>query len=116
VIAVTAVDAADKRYKLANRGRYIDVAAPGVDVLVPIDGGRHELVSGTSFATAYVSGIAALLLERDPALDPARLAQLIAAGADDIGPAGRDDDFGDGRVNAFSTLQSVREVAERRPD
>jgi subtilisin family serine protease len=116
VIAVTAVDASDRRYKLANRGRYIAVAAPGVDVLVPVDGGRHDLVSGTSFATAYVSGIAALLLERDPAMEPARVAGLIAAGADDIGPAGRDDDFGDGRVNAFAALQSVRTVAERRPE
>jgi subtilisin family serine protease len=116
VIAVTAVDAADKRYQHANRGRYIAVAAPGVDVLAPVDGGGHELLSGTSFATAYVSGIAALLLERDPSLNAASIARLIAAGADDLGPAGRDDDFGAGRVNALSALKSMREVAARAPD
>jgi subtilisin family serine protease len=113
VIAVTAVDAADRRYRHANRGRYIAIAAPGVDVLAPVDGGKHELLSGTSFATAYVSGIAALLLERDPTLDAAAVARLIAAGADDLGPAGRDDDFGAGRVNALATLKSMREIAAR---
>jgi hypothetical protein len=113
VIAVTAVDAADRRYQHANRGRYIAIAAPGVDVLAPVEGGKHELLSGTSFATAYVSGIAALLLERDPTLDAAAVARLIAAGADDLGPAGRDDDFGAGRVNALAALKSLREIAAR---
>jgi hypothetical protein len=35
VIAVTATDAADKLFTGANRGKYISVAAPGVDILVP---------------------------------------------------------------------------------
>jgi len=113
VIAVTAVDAADRRYPQANRGRYIAISAPGVDVLAPVEGGKHELLSGTSFATAYISGIAALLLERDPSLDAGSVGRLMAAAADDLGPAGRDDDFGAGRVNALSTLKSVRAVAQR---
>jgi subtilisin family serine protease len=113
VIAVTAVDAADRRYPQANRGRYIAISAPGVDVLAPVEGGKHELLSGTSFATAYVSGIAALLLERDPNLDAASIGKLMAAAADDLGPPGRDDDFGAGRVNALASLKSVREVAAR---
>lgn len=113
VIAVTAVDAADRRYRHANRGRYIAVAAPGVDVLAPVNDGEHELLSGTSFATAYVSGIAALLLERNPNLGAAAVAQLVAATADDLGPAGRDEDFGAGRVNALAALESMREIATR---
>ena len=113
VIAVTAVDEADRRWQGANRGPYITVAAPGVDILAPIERGGYAFLSGTSFATAYVSGIAALLLERDPTLDPAAIAKLIADGADDLGPAGRDDDFGVGRVNALASLKLIREVAAR---
>ncbi len=107
VIAVTAVDEADRLYQHANRGSYIAVAAPGVDILAPVERGRHSYLSGTSFATAYVSGVAALLLERDPSLEAGALAELVAAGADDLGPTGRDDDFGAGRVNAFSSLKLV---------
>lgn len=105
VIAVTAVDEADRRYQHANRGSYIAVAAPGVDILAPVERGRHSYLSGTSFAAAYVSGIAALLLERNPNLDARALAELVATGADDLGPAGRDDDFGAGRVNAYGSLK-----------
>jgi subtilisin family serine protease len=107
VIAVTAVDANDQRYAQANRGSYIAIAAPGVDVLAPVENGKHSFLSGTSFATAYVSGIVALLLERNRNLDTAAVIDLIAAGAEDLGPRGRDDDFGAGRVNAFASLKAM---------
>jgi subtilisin family serine protease len=78
-----------------------------------VEGGKHGLLSGTSFATAYVSGIAALLLERDPTLDAAAVSRLIAAGADDLGPVGRDDDFGAGRINAEAALKSMGAIVSR---
>jgi hypothetical protein len=105
VIAVTAIDQSDARYAHANRGSYITVAAPGVDILAPVEQGGHAYVSGTSFAAAYISGIAALLLERDPDLDAHAVTELITMGADDVGPLGRDDEFGAGRANALSSLQ-----------
>ena len=117
VIAVTAVDEADRPYEFANRGNYIAVAAPGVDILAPVEHGGYAYVSGTSFAAAYVSGIAALLLELDPTLDPHTIADLIATGAEDLGQEGRDDDFGAGRVNAYSSLKLLSHgLAAKRSD
>ena len=69
VIAVTATDIDDKLFAQANRGTHIAVAAPGVNILAAAPNGSYQMQSGTSFAAAQVSGIAALLLERNPKLD-----------------------------------------------
>ena len=115
VIAVTALDERDRLYQYANRGSYIAVAAPGVDILAPVEMGKHSYLSGTSFAAAYVSGIVALLLERDPGLEAASIAELIFTGAEDLGPKGRDDQFGTGRINALQSLQAITKLsAEKR--
>jgi subtilisin family serine protease len=70
VIAVTATDVHDRLYAAANRGPYIAVAAPGVDVLEASPQGGYQLQSGTSFSAAEVSGVAALMLQRKPAMTP----------------------------------------------
>ncbi len=70
VIGVTAVGADDKLLPQANRGAQVAVAAPGVDVLADAPDDKLQLTSGTSVATALTSGVAALMLARDPALTP----------------------------------------------
>lgn len=107
VIAVTAIDATDKRYVHANRGSYIAISAPGVDILAPADGGRHAFLSGTSFAAAHVSGIVALLLERSRGLQSQDALAALSDNAVDLGPAGRDEDFGFGRADAFAALRAL---------
>ena len=65
VIAVTATDADDRLMPQANRGPYVYVSAPGVDMLAPVDGGT-DAVTGTSFAAAIISGAVANLLHDNP--------------------------------------------------
>ena len=77
VIAVTATDVDDKLFTGANRGKYISVAAPGVDILVPAPENTYQLTTGTSVAAAEVSGIVALLLERNPKLTPADIRRIL---------------------------------------
>ena len=81
VIAVTATDINDKLFTGANRGKYISVAAPGVDILVPAPEGEYQITTGTSVAAAEVSGIVALLLERNPKLTPADIRRILTASA-----------------------------------
>jgi subtilisin family serine protease len=105
VIAVSATDANDKLFAPSNRGRYITVAAPGDQILVAIPDG-YEVSSGTSYSAAEVSGVAALLLQREPTLSPDRLRHLLQATAKDLGPKGRDSEFGAGLVDAYAALRA----------
>ena len=106
VIAVTATDHNDKIYDRANRGSYIAVAAPGVNVLTTTPGDSYEMLSGTSIATAHVSGVVALLLEHDPNIDPKTIARLLKRSSRDLGPRGTDPDFGAGLIDAYKALKA----------
>ena len=81
VIAVTASDSRDGMFKMANRGQYIAVAAPGVEILALAPGDAYQIATGTSVAAAHVSGIAALLLERNPSLKPKDIRVIIMSTA-----------------------------------
>ena len=107
VLAITAHDKADKLYKKANTGAYVTAAAPGVDVLVPIPRGGYDVKSGTSFAAAHISGVIALMLERNPALTPAEVRTHIIQAAHDLGPKGHDQLFGAGRADAFGAVNAM---------
>jgi subtilisin family serine protease len=104
VIAVTATDSNDQLFKMANRGRYIAVAAPGVDILGLAPGAAYEVTTGTSIAAAHVSGLAALLLERKPSLTPSEIRTVLMITAKPLGPTRPDSDFGAGLVNAYRAV------------
>ena len=107
VIAISATDAQDKLFTASNRGGYIAVAAPGVDVFLPAPEEKYQITSGTSFSAAYVSGLAGLMLERNPALKPEELRSILMKTAHDLGSPGRDDLFGAGEADAFAAVSAV---------
>jgi hypothetical protein len=107
VIAVTAVDAASHLYAQATRGSFVDVAAPGVDVISTGPGGRTRLFSGTSAATAFASGAAALLLQQRPGLSQAELSKILRETAKDLGASGPDAEFGYGLLDVCRALGRV---------
>ena len=107
VIAVSATDAQDKLFAASNRGAYIAVAAPGVDIFLPAPDEKYQITSGTSFSAAYVSGLAALMLERNPALKPDELRAILMKTARDLGAPGRDDLFGAGEADAYAAVSAV---------
>jgi filamentous hemagglutinin family protein len=120
VIAVTATDIHDKVFLRANQGRYIAVAAPGVDIPVPAPEGAYQLTTGTSVASAEVSGMAALLIERNPSLTPDDIRHILTSTARHRGGSGRNDVYGSGLVDPPSAIRAAagarsaaREPAER---
>ncbi|KRE09869.1 hypothetical protein ASE63_04985 [Bosea sp. Root381] len=115
VIAVTATDADDRIFPRANRGGYITLAAPGVDVLAAEPQGRYAFSSGTSIAAAHVSGLVALLLEKRPDLDLDGVRRLLTESAIDLGSRGRDPVYGAGRIDAAAALARAMPVTASRP-
>lgn len=107
VIAVTATDSQDRLFSMANRGAHVAVAAPGVDVLATAPQDSYEMSTGTSIAAAHVSGIVALMLERDPTLRPDEIRRILESTATDLGLKGRDTGFGWGLVNPQKALDAV---------
>ncbi len=95
VTAVTAIDESGRPYIRANRGPYIDFAAPGVDVSV--EGGAAR-VSGTSFAAPVIAAEAAAHLHAPSLTESARVLTNLRARAEDLGEPGHDNIFGWGAL------------------
>lgn len=67
---------------------------------------NYGYLAGTSMATPYVSGAAALLLSKNLSLTPGEIKGILQASADDFGPAGRDNDYGYGRISIYKALRT----------
>jgi subtilisin family serine protease len=104
VIAVTATDDKDRLYGKANRGDYISIAAPGVDIIAPALKGSYQLSSGTSMAAAHVSGVVALLLERDGKLDWSKARDILSSSARKPDGSSGGKAFGAGILDAAGAL------------
>ncbi|GAB2617323.1 hypothetical protein Aab01nite_30570 [Paractinoplanes abujensis] len=112
VIGVAATDSADKIASYSNAGSYVDVAAPGSAILSTYPtalGSRtgYTTMSGTSMASPHVAAVAALLVAYQPALTPDQVESALTTSAVDLGPKGRDNDFGYGRIDAAAALAAV---------
>ena len=112
VVAVGSVDGdrvnAQHLY-FSNRGKSVDVVAPGFAVVADWPGGKKVEVSGTSASTALVSGAIAAVLSREPNLTGKQAADLVIRYANDTGVAGPDEETGAGVVD----LQRVFERNQR---
>jgi hypothetical protein len=99
VVAVTAVNSAGTVFRLANRGNYLDLAAPGVDLLHARAGGGYASSSGTSFAVPFATTAAAWIRQLFPTRD---VLEVLYQSAQDLGAPGRDDIYGHGLLRPGS--------------
>jgi subtilisin family serine protease len=108
VIVAGAVDANNQITSFSNRAGSASgsfLVAPGVDILTTGLGGGSALATGTSFATAHVSGAVALVLQVSPFLTPAQVSELLLSTATDLGAPGTDPIYGRGLVNVGEALR-----------
>ncbi len=112
VMAVTATDENDRLFNGANQGKYVTVAAPGVNILVPAPAGGMQFTTGTSVATANVSGVAALLLAYKPSLKPEEIRAILVTTALHLGAGGINPQFGAGLVDPLKALELA--VSDKR--
>lgn len=127
VVTVAATDQNDKRAVFSNWGSDVDIAAPGVDILglrarrtdtmrdmegvdykpgdaYVGDDKRYYRAGGTSFAAPIVTGVASLILSKNPDLTVSQLRNILLQSARDIETPGKDNLTGYGLVDARAAL------------
>ena len=133
VIAVGALGANDEVAPYSNTGEYVRLTAPGgvggsgrnnpldyilstwppaLDSAIGQPGYSYEV--GTSMAAPHVSGTAALLWSTNPSLTRDQVESILFETADDLGPPGRDDRYGYGRVNVQRAIATAASLAGSR--
>jgi subtilisin family serine protease len=112
VIAVGASNQADELWEMSQRGEFIDLLAPGVDIMSTMHGGsEYSLQSGTSMACPLVSGAIALLKSHKPEASKAEIIYCLLAGCDDIDEINPDflGKFGAGRMNVYNSIMCLND-------
>ena len=104
VIAVTATDQTDQPASFTNYGDWVELSAPGVSVLSTLPNDGYGTRSGTSMATPYVAGVAALFWSQYPNRTRDEVRSRLASASDDLGDPEFDHFYGYGRVNAKETI------------
>jgi subtilisin family serine protease len=106
VLAVGATDQQDRFAPLSSFGFFVDLVAPGVRVTGASHTGNEATAvkDGTSLSAPLVAGAAGLLLSVRPDLSVDALTNLLVETAVDLGPPGRDERFGGGRLSVYDAL------------
>jgi thermitase len=102
-IAVSATNRKDRLARFSNRGQWVDLAAPGRNILSTLDGGGYGEESGTSMSAPFVSALAGLLASQGMPADQIR--HRMQTTATDLGPTGKDPRYGHGRIDAARAVR-----------
>lgn len=111
VLGISALKRNGEVARFSQRNDSVFICAPGDRLkLASITEGKTTFGSGTSYATAYVSGVVALLLSEDPDLTPEEIRKILSGSAMDLNEAGYDTTSGWGALNADAALLKLSEL------
>ncbi|MBS4222817.1 S8 family serine peptidase [Lederbergia citrea] len=104
VLAISATNQNDYITSFSNYGSHIALAAPGQGIYSTVSGSTYAYMDGTSMAAPVVSGVAALVLSKNPILSPDQVETILEDSADYVGSYYF---YGYGRVNAHKALKQT---------
>jgi thermitase len=104
MIGVSATDNYDLATAWSNFGNAVDLAAPGQAIFTTTRGGGTDYYSGTSLSAPITSGIIALVWSLHPTFAPDQIQNIVFKSAIDLGPAGWDQKYGWGRIDAGNAV------------
>lgn len=108
MVSVAATDIHNNFLASSNWGKQrVDVTAPGDNIFSTLPGSRFGYMSGTSQATAFVTGVAAMMLSENPKLKAKDLKALIEKTVDRFPQQAKKTKTG-GRVNAYAALKAAK--------
>lgn len=107
VFAVSATDYRNQKAVFSNYGDYVDVVAPGENIASTYMQAQYASLSGTSMASPHVAALAAMIRSVNPAMTNAEVIQLMRNSVNDLGPAGKDDEYGYGLIDVKKALESA---------
>lgn len=120
VISVASTASADQKSGFSNFGAWIDVAAPGSNILSTYHNNyqaSYASISGTSMASPMVAGLAGLILSMNPEMPQAQVRDCILSSADNIDAQnpGFVGQLGSGRINAYEALLCTQATINAPP-
>ena len=109
VIAVAALTSTKARASYSDGGPQLDISGPSSNVLstYSTNNTSYSSLSGTSMATPHVAGALALALSCAPGTTVAQMKDALYQTAEDLGPAGRDDQYGHGLARADRLVERL---------
>lgn len=107
VIAVSAVDKNLNRANFSATGEQIEFSAPGVDIISTYKNGGYAISSGTSQAAPHVSGMLALLKQKNPSMKKEDLRKELIKYTKDLGQKGKDSWYGYGFVQYIESQEKT---------